>query len=248
MTTAQVQRRRAPYVFAALLVLLGSGFLYGGIKLLVLGGSWYYAIAGLAIFVSAGLLFTRNPLGSRVFGLLIAATLAWGVYEVGPDLWALAGRLGLLTVFGLWFLTPFVRRPLYSPAAPPPLFGTIASKTATAAIVVAMLGIAVAAARGGSSGLPMNPSANPSSAKDAAGDWPHYGNTTHGTRFARIDQITPANAGSLQEIWHYRTGRPGQFKATPLQIGELLYFCTAMNVVVALDAESGEKRWEMMNV
>ncbi|MGH8185278.1 MAG: PQQ-binding-like beta-propeller repeat protein, partial [Steroidobacteraceae bacterium] len=79
---------------------------------------------------------------------------------------------------------------------------------------------------------------------DVAGEWHHYGNTTHGTRYARVDQITQQNAGELQEIWHYRTGRSGQFKATPLHIGELLYVCTAMNVVVALDAESGEKRWE----
>ena len=77
-----------------------------------------------------------------------------------------------------------------------------------------------------------------------SGEWHHYGNTTHGTRYARLDQIDASNVGGLQEIWHYRTGRTGQFKATPLQIGDLLYVCTAMNVVVALDAETGAKRWE----
>ena len=62
-------------------------------------------------------------------------------------------------------------------------------------------------------------------------------------RYARLDQIDASNVGGLKEIWHYRTGRAGQFKATPLQIGDLLYVCTAMNVVVALDAETGAKRW-----
>ena len=84
----------------------------------------------------------------------------------------------------------------------------------------------------------------PASPESPSGEWHHYGNTTHGTRYARLDQIDASNVGGLKEIWHYRTGRTGQFKATPLQIGDLLYVCTAMNVVVALDAETGAKRWE----
>ena len=60
----------------------------------------------------------------------------------------------------------------------------------------------------------------------------------------RIDQITPDNVGKLQKIWHYRTGRGGAFKATPIQVGDLLYVCTGGNVIVALDAETGELRWE----
>ena len=93
--------------------------------------------------------------------------------------------------------------------------------------------------------MPPRTAAKVAAASEAkAGEWHHYGNTTHGTRYARLDQINASNVGGLKEIWHYRTGRTGQFKATPLQIGELLYFCTAMNVVVALDAETGEKRWE----
>ena len=60
----------------------------------------------------------------------------------------------------------------------------------------------------------------------------------------RIDQLTPDNVGKLQKIWHYRTGRGGAFKATPIQVGDLLYACTGGNVIVALDAETGERRWE----
>src|SRR5262249_22584912 len=57
-------------------------------------------------------------------------------------------------------------------------------------------------------------------------------------------QITPDNVGQLTEVWHYRTGRDNQFKATPIQVGDALYFCTAFNVIVALDAESGARQWE----
>ena len=76
-------------------------------------------------------------------------------------------------------------------------------------------------------------------------DWQNYGNTTAGTRYVRLDQLTPDNVGKLQKIWHYRTGRGGAFKATPIQIGDLLYACTGGNVIVALDAETGERRWRV---
>ena len=92
-----------------------------------------------------------------------------------------------------------------------------------------MLAVFIVGSHNSVNGLPTRYSAKVhAAAPQGAGEWRHYGNTTHGTRYARLDQIDASNVGGLQEIWHYRTGRPGQFKATPLQIGELLYVCTAM--------------------
>ena len=42
----------------------------------------------------------------------------------------------------------------------------------------------------------------------------------------------------------YRTGAGGAFKATPLQIGKLLYMCTGGNRIIALDAETGVLAWQ----
>jgi hypothetical protein len=56
----------------------------------------------------------------------------------------------------------------------------------------------------------------------------------------RIDQLTPDNVGKLQEIWRYRTGRGGAFKATPIQIGDPLYACTGGNIVAS---KPGAERW-----
>ena len=75
-------------------------------------------------------------------------------------------------------------------------------------------------------------------------EWHQYGRTTRGTRYARLDQINPSNVGKLEKVWHARTNRPGAFKSTPIQVGDLLYICTAFNFVQALDAETGELRWE----
>ena len=49
---------------------------------------------------SAILLWRGSKLGSYIYGALLAATLAWSLYEVGPDAWALAPRLGFLGVLG----------------------------------------------------------------------------------------------------------------------------------------------------
>jgi quinoprotein glucose dehydrogenase len=81
----------------------------------------------------------------------------------------------------------------------------------------------------------------------AAGDWLHYGGAQGGTRFSPLDQITPENVGQLQLVWTYRTGFSKQlgptFEATPLKIGRLVYLCTSVNDVMALDAETGAQVW-----
>ena len=245
--------RRPPRVFAVILVLIGLALAAGGVRLVTLGGSFYYALAGLAIVASGVLLWRRDRRGSLVYGLLLIATLLWSLYEVGTDLWALAPRLLALLVIGAWFLSPWLRRSLYSPAPPPPLFGRRDSVAALAGIAVFAVTVVVVGARASVPAHEAKPPAVSNTEQAEAPqtkppvttgtDWQNYGNTTAGTRYVRIDQLTPDNVGKLQKIWHYRTGRGGAFKATPIQIGDLLYACTGGNVIVALDAETGAERW-----
>lgn len=236
---------RPPRIFATIVLLVAVAFLYGGVRLLMVGGSPYYVLAGVALLASSILLWRGDKLGSRIYGALLVATLLWSMDEVGTDLWALAPRLVFLSVLGAWLLTPFARRGLYSPAQPPALLSTSRSRSVAAASALAVIAIFFVGSRNTASELtPRNAAKVQALAQAASGDWQHYGNTTHGTRYARLDQIDASNVRGLKEVWHYRTGRTGQFKATPLQIGDMLYVCTAMNVVVALDAETGDKRWE----
>ena len=237
--------RRPPRIFAAVVLLVAIAFLYGGAQLVAVGGSFYYVLAGITLLASAVLLWRGSRRGSHIYGALLATTLLWSLYEVGTDLWALAPRMGFLGILGAWLLTPFARRGLYSPQSPPALLGSARSRSMAAASALSVLAIFILGSRNSANEVPpRNPAPVRAAPEATAGEWRHYGNTTHGTRYARLDQIDAANVGGLQEIWHYRTGRIGQFKATPLQVGDLLYVCTAMNVVVALDAETGEKRWE----
>jgi len=236
---------RPPRIFAAVVLLVAIAYLYGGIPLAAVGGSLYYALAGLALLASGILLWRGNKLGSHIFGALLAVTLAWSLYEVGTDLWALAPRLWLLALLGAWLLTPFARRGLYPPQQTPKLLGSSRSQSIAAASALAVVAIFIVGSRNTAHELTSRNVAKEKAApENVSGEWHNYGNTPHGTRYSRLDQINASNVSGLKEIWHYRTGRTGQFKATPLQIGDLLYVCTAMNVVVALDAETGAKRWE----
>ncbi|NND66357.1 MAG: pyrroloquinoline quinone-dependent dehydrogenase, partial [Halioglobus sp.] len=80
-------------------------------------------------------------------------------------------------------------------------------------------------------------------ASEPVTDWRHYGNTTGGTRFAELDQINADNVGKLKEVWRFRTGVEHDFKMTPLQVGGTLYLCTARNIIIAVNADSGEEQW-----
>lgn len=83
-------------------------------------------------------------------------------------------------------------------------------------------------------------------------EWREYGGDKGGLRYSPLRQIHPGNVDQLEVAWTYRHGdfSDGQgeyartsFQATPLAIRDTLYFCTAYNRVIALDAETGEERW-----
>jgi quinoprotein glucose dehydrogenase len=84
-------------------------------------------------------------------------------------------------------------------------------------------------------------------------DWPDYGGTKWGERYAPLTQITPENVRHLEVAWTYHSGdfSDGEgdipsttaFEATPILVDGTLYFCTPFNRVIALDPETGEERW-----
>ncbi len=95
-------------VFAVIGLALGAG----GTRLLLLGGSPYYLVAGLGFLLTAFLLFRRRAAALWVYALVVLGSLAWAVWEVGFDWWQLGPRGGVIILLGLWLLTPWIRRPL----------------------------------------------------------------------------------------------------------------------------------------
>lgn len=72
---------------------IGAVLAVGGIKLVILGGSFYYAIIGTFLIVSGALTVLGHVKGVYIYILAFVITLVWSLFEVGLDGWALVPRL-----------------------------------------------------------------------------------------------------------------------------------------------------------
>ncbi len=117
------------------------------------------------------------------------------------------------------------------------------SKEACVAWICA-LGLVLAACDSGTKGVPSDPGPE-------AG-WPHYGGDRGGMRYSKATQISRDNVGDLEVAWTHHSGDVSDgsdgtsrtsFNVTPLLVDDTLVFCTPMNRVIAVDAETGEERW-----
>ncbi|MDB6086189.1 MAG: rane-bound PQQ-dependent dehydrogenase, glucose/quinate/shikimate family, partial [Gammaproteobacteria bacterium] len=249
---ADVRQPRRPSILAVVLSLFSLGYLLPGSRLLALGGSPYYVVAGL-LGMSVAVLLWR---GSRAAGWLYAGfmslTLIWALIEAGADAWALAPRLLMPAGFGVWIAAPWVRRWLArdAEARATAVRGTLASAAVSVAAGMLIAGLALYPRAAPRSALPEaraaaapGPYVGPEN-----GEWPEYGNTLAGTRFSPLTQLDVGNVGQLKLAWSYRTGvvQKGEtsgMEATPLLVNGTLYFCTQTNVVIALDPETGVQKW-----
>jgi quinoprotein glucose dehydrogenase len=257
---------RLPKALSWLLLLCGLVLGAGGIWLVMLGGSWYYGLAGAALLLTGWLLWRRSALALWLYAALLSATLVWSLWEAGLDWWPLAARLDVLVVIGVLMLLPWVTRwlsadaPVHGQARPtePGLRrgGTVflAGALAASAVVAVVSGTRDAHDLDGA--LPPSQGALIAAGEAVRGvppgEWHAYGRTGYGQRYSPLDQITPANVASLQVAWQFHTGdkrgRPGDpeettFEATPLKIGNRLFLCTPHQSVLALDATTGQQLW-----
>ncbi len=243
-------------LFVGVVVLLiGLALVGGGAWLVALGGSWYYLIAGLGLMLAGGLMTTQRRSGALVFAVVWLFTLVWAFWEVGLDAWALVPRVVAPTVLLLLVLVtlPALRRPLIPTAAALLALGFAGLAPPSHAQEAVM---PVAAPIDGSqpaSDAPKPATAEPATAQplEPGADWPVYGGSDHAMRYSPLDQITPQNAASLAEVWTFHTGdlpddaAKGKYSPenTPLKVGSMLYACTGMNIVVAIDAATGKENW-----
>ena len=97
--------------------LIGLALVGGGVWLAALGGSLYYAIAGLGILIVGVLLLARHAAALQVYAAVLIGTLVWALWEVGFDWWPLAARGDIIFLLALWLLTPWIARNLSGSAA-----------------------------------------------------------------------------------------------------------------------------------
>ncbi|PLR26490.1 hypothetical protein SGCZBJ_09070, partial [Caulobacter zeae] len=70
-------------LLGALLVLIGLVLGVGGAWLAVLGGSPYYALAGLGLLIAGVLVARLKPAGAIVYFVIFALTVVWALWETG---------------------------------------------------------------------------------------------------------------------------------------------------------------------
>jgi quinoprotein glucose dehydrogenase len=229
-------------LLTALYLLVGGGWLVS------LGGSPYYVVTGVLLLVFAWLLWRASPLAFVLYALVLIGTAIWGLWEAGPDFWALVPRSGVLVVFGIWLLLLMSWR-----LERPRKFGVVS-------LVVGLVvwgGVLTYAhfndpqeVRGTLASARGTPAPHPQGIPST--DWPAYGRDQQGTRYSPLQQITPENVHQLEVAWTFRTGdmkRPTDpveitNEVTPIKIGNLLYLCSPHQILFALDAQTGELKWK----
>jgi len=225
-------------VLATLVALAGLGLLVGGVQLALLGGSPYYLLAGAALVATGYGLFRGSAWTATLFGLLLAATLLWALWEVGFDAWALVPRLvapavlGVILIIAMWRRTAVAPRDRWWLGAP------------VAAIALTLLGAGL---------LAPDPSSGIAGAKPIAladptgGEWREWGHTLTGERFSALSQINTANVADLKLAWRFDADVEHfgfhSFEATPLAVNGNLYFCADRNTIIAVDQDSGKQVW-----
>lgn len=239
-------------VVATITALCGIGLLGGGIWLIALGGSFFYALSGLAFLGVAVLVFRQSIWALWLAAAVIIVTMVWALWEVGLDWWQLAPRGDVVVIVGILLALPWCARTL----------GERSSRRApwlglTGAVVLAVIlaGVSIAVPSNDLSGDLPETGTDIAQAGTASqvpdGDWQAYGRTHLGQRYSPLSQVTPDNVSRLQVAWTYHTGdvrgpndpTETTYEVTPLKIGDTVYLCTPHDLVIALDAETGAEKW-----
>lgn len=248
----KIFQRSTPVFSGALVALVGLILFGGGIWLVMLHGSPYYLLAGLALLITGVGLIRGRWWSLWVYGLAWLGTVAWALWESGLDAWALEPRLLVPTLLGLYLLLPRIRRRLHP------------HKDISSAgnVIFPLVGVLLVTLLFFAHPYPKDPPeqaqaqlTQPSpSPENIDNDWRYYGRTPRGERWSPLTQIGQQNVDQLQPAWEYRTGdvaRSGEnkngyefnFEVTPIKVGDTLYICTPHSQVIALDAVSGAERW-----
>lgn len=211
-----------------------------GVWLILLGGSWYYFFAGVGLLATSWLMLKERGEAVWLYVAIYAATFVWAVWESGANGWAQVPRLIAPTVVLALIISTL-----------PALVGARKRLAAITGMVIALVGggglIVATQEQPVVAAVPVKGEPTPGSASSA--DWTAYGGTHHATRFSALEQITPNNVGSLEEVWTFRTGDMPEGEErfsnqnTPLKIGNQLLICSAMNKIISVDAATGNENW-----
>ncbi|MDE9432285.1 membrane-bound PQQ-dependent dehydrogenase, glucose/quinate/shikimate family [Xenorhabdus bovienii] len=245
MTTSRIVMS----VIGGALVLLGAALLLGGVWLIGLGGSWFYAVSGILLTLSGYGFIRQRALGFWAAILLLPSSVVWALFEVGVDFWQLVPRLAVFLVIA-FMATAFTSK-LYNHNGTPAVAPFVSYSILTSITLAGLIAVISGFYPHVSTSLAMHSQVTermPAGSNKPTEDWPQYGLDVSGIRYSDITDINTDNVKDLQVKWTYRTGDvpvgDAAFQGTPIKIDEMLYICTPYSKVIALDAETGNERWK----
>ncbi|UJD94651.1 glucose/quinate/shikimate family membrane-bound PQQ-dependent dehydrogenase [Lelliottia amnigena] len=236
------------WLLVGLMTIIGLAVGGLGFKLATVGGTWYFLIVGVVMLISAFLIFIRRISGIILYAVAFIASIFWAVNDAGWDFWPLFSRLFTLAVLAFLcaLVWPLLRAANRNVAVNKKPAFTVAAIIALAMLVSVGWMFKPQTLVAANELVPVKPVAPGEQQKD----WAHWGNTTHGDRFAALDQINKQNINTLKVAWTAHTGDIPQSNGsgaedqnTPLQIGDTLFACTPYSKVLALDVDSGKEKW-----
>ena len=80
-------------------------------------------------------------------------------------------------------------------------------------------------------------------AADEPQNWLHYSGTYDSQRHSRLDQINSTNVDQLELLWVRQLNTLSQLEMTPLVVDGIMYITLPDDVVMALDARTGQPFW-----
>lgn len=75
-------------------------------------------------------------------------------------------------------------------------------------------------------------------------EWADYGRDYTNQRWSPLTQINTGNIAGLRLAWVNHSGIPHASETNPIVVDGTMYFTTALNHVLAVDARTGAKKWE----
>ncbi|GHB05056.1 glucose dehydrogenase [Algimonas arctica] len=227
---------------------LGLTLVLGGSYLATLGGSWMYLLFGLGFLAAAVLFYKQRSAGVYILLFMALVSLVWGLIEADGNRWAMIPRLGIpfgFAAVGL-ILLPFLREVSLKMTA------LAAAVLVLTAVLATLIFVPDNTFENDSLMSEVNArTLSPVDADSLDRDWIAYGGTRGAVRYSSLASINPENVRDLDVAWTFNTGDmpedPAHSKygseVTPLKVGNSIYICTPMNIIIALDPGTGVEKW-----
>jgi glucose dehydrogenase len=110
---AEINRRgvRTALVSGGLIITIGAMLAGKGLWLVMLGGTPYLILGGIAYLASGAQLARRRPAGAWLVLALFGASIPWALWEAGLNYWALVPRIFLPACLAFLALLAALRFP-----------------------------------------------------------------------------------------------------------------------------------------